>query len=383
MTNDKTIYLVSFEYFPVQHGGLSRYASEFINRLTQHPDYEAIIAVPWDSKMQFDKHINPIQLRLFSIKHLAYIEFAWRLFVTHVLRHKNSTYVFFSTFSYLFAPFYPRRFFLFVTNTLHRVYITDYPDESWRGKVLRKTIYYVLSLYEHFLASRAIAVLAISPSTVDDVAVQYKISKTDILLVSCGWSSTLFPKIKKANKIFNFKLISVARFVPRKNLIDLIRIMDVLVKRDQRFTLQLVGGGGSKRYFEIINKLIEKNDLVQNIFIHQNVSDQTLNRLYQQSSLFVSTSLVEGFGLVLLEAMSKGLPIVAYDIVGVRDIVINKHNGFLIKPYNYQQLVNGIISLNEDRKTFQKMSGNAIKRVDYFDWNKSAVDLRKIIGSNL
>lgn len=373
-----SVNLISFEYFPVQHGGLSRYASEIINRLVKCKNYKAIIAIPAGYKKKFHPNIVTLKIRTYSIKYLSYIEFSIKVLFKYVLSRKKNSYILFSTFSYLFMPIFPREYYLFVTNTLKRVYITDYPHESFSERIIRKLTYFVLFKYENYIANKAEKVFAISPSTLVDVNKQYKIPKNKLELIPCALNTNIFLKASHPKRQFNYQLLSVSRFVPRKNIIDLIMMMSKLSQLDNRYVLNLVGGG-PKKHVEKIKRKIQEYNLKSQVILHQNISDAKLNELYKNSSVFLFSSLVEGFGLVVLEAMSKGLPVIAYDVGGVRDIIIDKKNGFIITPFDHNKFINSINSLSKNKKVYANFSKQALLRVNDFSWEKSVRRMRDLI----
>ena len=152
--------------------------------------------------------------------------------------------------------------------------------------------------------------------------------------------------------------------------------MRLLINTDKGFILNVVGEG-EKAYVEKIKKEVFRKNLQNNIIFHDKVPDDKLNKLYESNGIFVFTSLVEGFGLVLLEAMSKGLPVIAYNVNGVKDVIINNLNGYLVKPFDYQDFVNKIISLYKDKDSYREMSKNVLKRMDDFNWDTS---IQKLIN---
>lgn len=376
----KKIFLVSYEYHPIQYGGLARYAREFIDRLTRSSEYTAIIAVPCNNSLEFAQQIEPIKIRFFNKKYISYLEFSWKVFLGYVLKNKDHTFLFFSAFSYLFMPFRPRNFYLFITNTLKRVYIADYHGERKYKRILRKLTYFLLYKYEQILSRNAKLVFAISLSTAQDIENQYNIANEKIRIVPCALNTRLFPKIKHKKK-FNHLLIYVGRLVPRKNILDLIEIMKLLKEQDKRFVLNVIGNG-PRYYINQIDSRIRNYGLANNIRLHKDVTDDRLNQIYKSASIFVFTSLVEGFGLVLLEAMAKGLPVVAYDVNGVRDVVINGKNGFLIQPANYREFVNKILHLSKNNEIYHNFSREALLRITDFSWKKSANKIDRFLSKN-
>lgn len=371
------IYLISFEFIPFSDGGLARHATETINRLLKlNQAFTAIIAVPKNNKINLDERILTIPCFFFKSKYFCYLEFSTRLFLKFFKKYNNK-FVFFSSFSYLFNPFLPKRFYLFITNTTKRVFLTDYPEETWSERFVRKITYFFLFHWENYMSKKSIKVFAISVSTKVDIINQYRVSKDKIIIIPCALNKIIF-KPSNQKTIFNKNLLFVGRLVPRKNIIDLIKIMRLLVNLDKEFVLNIVGKG-EYAYIKKIKKKVLVNNLNKNIIFHGNIIDTELNKLYRSNSIFVFTSLVEGFGLVLLEAMSKGLPIIAYNVNGVKDVIINKVNGYLVKPFNHQDFTNKILSFNNDNRLYRQMSKNTLKRIDDFSWDVSVKKLNKEI----
>lgn len=367
------IYLVSFEYFPISNGGLARHATEIINRLLKlNRTFTAVIAVPKNDQINLDKKILTIPCFFYKNKYLCNLEFSLRLYLKFRKKYRNK-FVYFSSFSFLFNPFLPKTFYLFITNTTKRVFLTDYPEETWLERFVRKITYLFLSYWENYMSKKAIKIFAISNSTKQDIINQYKIDDDKIKTIPCALNKTIF-KPSRQKIIFNKKLLFVGRLVPRKNIIDLIKVMKLLVNSDKEFILNIVGEG-EYVYIKKIKKEIFVNNLQRNIIFYGKITDAELNRLYKSNSVFVFTSLVEGFGLVLLEAMSKGLPVIAYNVNGVKDVLINNVNGCLIKPFNYQEFRNKILGFNKNNSLYKQMSINALKRVDDFSWNTSVQKL--------
>lgn len=88
---------------------------------------------------------------------------------------------------------------------------------------------------------------------------------------------------------------------------------------------------------------------------------------YLESSIFVSTSRWEGFGLAITEAMECGLPVVAFDNSGPKEIISKPNiNGVLVGNYNINKFADEIISLIENDEKRASMSLESIKRAQDF-----------------
>lgn len=364
--------LVSFEFFPYKNGGLARHSRELMNQLILNKSYKMIIATD-DERNEKLTRIERIRCRFFNVPLLSYLEFSLRFFLKYLKLYNTERFVFFSAFSYYFIPILPKDYDLFIHNTAKRVFLTDYPNESFKEKMVRKTAYYLFYNWERYLAKNARKVYAVSDSTMQDVISHYKIDALKVRLVPNGFSH--FSKFSKPRRMFKNNLLFVGRIVPRKNLEDLIKVMKLLNKVSD-YNLLIVGNGDEK-YKSHLLQLIERNGLSKNIIFKGFLSDKELTDIYNQSDLFVFSSLVEGFGLVLVESMNKGLPVIAYDIPGVRDVIQNGLQGFLVKPGDYTEFAKKVLLISKSNSIYTTLSVNAIRRSQDFDWKKTAVILNR------
>ena len=147
----------------------------------------------------------------------------------------------------------------------------------------------------------------------------------------------------------SFKLLLVSRFVPEKNIPF---VFDVFKQLPDSFTLTLVGYGSDYDAMQNLafNQLKLSPDRVH--FIHKPPQDELL-QIYRHSDLFIFSSTTDTQGIVLAEAMSQGVPVVAIDGPGQRDIVINGVNGFIVK--NAQQAASSIENIAHDETLHKKL----------------------------
>jgi len=116
------------------------------------------------------------------------------------------------------------------------------------------------------------------------------------------------------------------------------------------------------------------------------ISDELLAPYYSLCDVFVlpSHSRLEAFGIVLLEAMACGKPIIASDIPGSRELVIEGYNGLLAEPLNASDLAEKINSILSDRKKAEEMGKNGRKLVEErYSWNKITGEIIRIYNEAL
>ena len=138
-------------------------------------------------------------------------------------------------------------------------------------------------------------------------------------------------------------IIFVGRYTVQKDIGSLLRIWDIVHLRHPDWQLHLYGGYGNQPD-KWQNEIAQMN---ANVFAHDPTS-QIFER-YLDSSILLLTSLHEPFGLVLPEAMSCGLPVVAFDCpFGPSEIINDGTDGFLIKDRNIEQFAERVCQLIED-----------------------------------
>lgn len=176
------------------------------------------------------------------------------------------------------------------------------------------------------------------------------------------------------------RILFVGRLVERKGLIYLISAMEVLKKRGIRAELRIVGEGPLMESLRNYAKGLE--DSVK--FLGK-VSSQELVEEYKNSDIFVLPSIVdsrgdtEGLGVVLLEALSFGLPVIASRVGGIPDIVENGKTGILVPEKDPMAIADAIVRLLSNWNEAKKMVINGQAKIaERFSASKIADKLIQI-----
>jgi glycosyltransferase involved in cell wall biosynthesis len=117
---------------------------------------------------------------------------------------------------------------------------------------------------------------------------------------------------------------------------------------------------------------------LQNIHFYGVAQGSELVKLYREADVFVLPSVVEGMPLVLLEAMAMGLPIVATDVPGTRDLVTHNVNGLLTPVGDPEGLRAALLSVTSDVDRYQRMSRASRERVGKYSWDAVSAELERI-----
>ena len=161
-------------------------------------------------------------------------------------------------------------------------------------------------------------------------------------------------------------ILAAGRLTYQKNFASLIRAFSVVTKRFPEWSLDIFGDGEERDY---LSSLITDLGLFENIHLMGNCSN--IQEIMPRYSLFALSSRFEGFGLVLVEALSCGLPVVSYACpCGPKDIVRDGIDGFLVSPGDESMLAERICQLIEDENLRRKMGAAALERAKEFSFEK-------------
>jgi len=158
------------------------------------------------------------------------------------------------------------------------------------------------------------------------------------------------------------KLINVGGFIPVKNQKLLVDITRVLIQRGHKVEVTMLGNGPE---YKTVKDKVDAGGL-QHIIAMPGTKDNVAD-YYHQANVYVHTCTHEAFGLVFLEAMASGLPVVSLDARGNRDLVKDGETGFMIKDQNPELFADAIEKVLNDRNTYKTMSSKAIAFAEKYD----------------
>ncbi|MEO0095280.1 MAG: glycosyltransferase family 4 protein [candidate division WOR-3 bacterium] len=175
-------------------------------------------------------------------------------------------------------------------------------------------------------------------------------------------------------------ILFVGRHVERKGVHILIEAFK-LIHKEIPHNLVIVGDGPERKNWEKMSQDYGLNDRIK---FTGWVSKEDLHNYYRTCSFFVLPAIydkhgdTEGLGVVMIEAMGYSKPVIASNVGGITDVVINGHNGILVKDNDPKELAKAIKELTHNRELYKKLGMNAKKTIDErFNWDKI---VSKLIG---
>ena len=169
-----------------------------------------------------------------------------------------------------------------------------------------------------------------------------------------------------------YVLLFLGRLVEVKGVQHLIESLKHIVEKVRDIELIIVGSGELE---DDLKRLAESKGLENYIRFEGFVEHEFIANYYSIADIFVFPSIVdsngfqEGLPVTLIEALAAGKPVVASNILGVREIIVENKNGILIDPMNHIEMANSILKLLEDQPFREFLSRNAAKSVEVYNWN--------------
>lgn len=199
----------------------------------------------------------------------------------------------------------------------------------------------------------------------------------EIFVISNGINLELFfqgdPGVKAQRTTKN--IIFVGRLHSVKGVQYLIEAMKQIHDEMPDVTLLLVGEGSERNYLEHLTAMSGLSGCID--FIGR-VPHEAIAEYMNRSDIFVLPSISESFGMVNVEAMACGLPVVASRVGGIPDIVTDNVNGYLVEPGNSEAIAEKVLILLRNDQKRQEFSKTNREKAKQYEWGTIVEKLEKI-----
>ncbi len=162
----------------------------------------------------------------------------------------------------------------------------------------------------------------------------------------------------------NKVVIAAGRFVDAKGYDLLISAFSKVIKKFPDWKLKIFGSGENE---EILRQQIFNENAYNNIFLMPKTNDIIGEMM--KSSIYALSSRYESFGMVIIEAMSVGVPCVSFACSGPKEIIKDGEDGILVEEGNVDAFANALISLIQSKELRRKYGKNAKKNVERYSFN--------------
>ena len=246
-----------------------------------------------------------------------------------------------------------------LSSTVHAVRIVEcHCGKSAYFEDIHKHRHLLKRLQENFLKKQLLSAIG----KFDKIIVLTEAEKKDWNLkdkVKCIPNMLVtYPEHEPKSSHVQKRVISVGRYAYQKGYDLLLESWRMVQEKHPDWSLHIYGShdGGVGDYEQLQEQI--KQYQIKNVFLHQSTND--VYSCYAQSDFYVMSSRFESFGLVLIEAMSCGLPVISFNCkYGPQSIIQDGETGLLVPQGKTNKLANAICSMIENDEARQQMAMNA------------------------
>jgi glycosyltransferase involved in cell wall biosynthesis len=198
----------------------------------------------------------------------------------------------------------------------------------------------------------------------------------NVVVVPLGVDTNTF---KPTNSPHTLEILTVAHLLPIKGIEYLIRAIPYVKKDFPNVILRIIGEGPREQY---LRNLANSLALSRNVVFNGYVSYDKLAQFYNQATIFCFPFLGEGLGVVILEAMACGKPIIATKNEGTTQVIRHGTEGFLFDPANPESIADSLLTLLHNPDLIKKMGAKARETcLKKYSWSAVAKIYSKIYHS--
>ncbi|PHF52419.1 hypothetical protein COF72_00170 [Bacillus pseudomycoides] len=203
------------------------------------------------------------------------------------------------------------------------------------------------------------ALTCLTESEINDYEQLLKGSKVDLYKVE---NATDIPK--ETADLDKKVVIAAGRYAPEKGFDLLIPAFSKVIKKHPDWKLKIFGAGVEE---EALREKIFEEKAYNNIFLMQKTNN--IIGEMRNASIYALSSRYESFGMVIIEAMSVGVPCVGFACTGPREVITHKEDGILVEEGNVEELANSLMMLIESEELRKEYGRNAKKNVERYTFN--------------
>ncbi len=244
-----------------------------------------------------------------------------------------------------------------------------------------KEINFILGLYIYLSEKPIPAIykgfkfMVISESTKEDL-VKRGVRKDDVFVIKCGIDQDLYQVDPQVEKYQTPTVIYLGRLKKYKSIEHLLTGFSLLLDRIPEARLVIVGDGDYKDHLMHFAKKLNLENQVE--FTGYVERHEKVKRL-QKSWVAVYPSLKEGWGLTNIEANACGTPVIASNVPGLKDSVIDGKTGLLFEYGNVQELSQCMIKILSDKDYRENLIRGGLSWAKNFSWDEAATTTLELI----
>ena len=347
-----------------KHNGLTMHINKLTNHLSQREDIELHVVTFGNENKQLRKG----DLTIHIFKTIAKLPEALLIFQIWSLKrkimgihpdiiHAQGSFAPYSTAAALMRNKYPTLL------TVHGIVARELKFYTGFNFVFS---FLIQILNERFVLSKIPNIIACSPQMKHLIG---NMTKSKIYVIPNGIDFEDIQKIRLPKSNEKYSILFVGGLKKVKGIDILIRAIPIIKKSHPGIYLFI---GGSGRWEKNFKKLVKKLNLEENVNFLGFIPENEKYSYYKSADICVFPSRYEPFGIVCLEAMACGKPVVASNVGGIPFVVEDGKTGLLFESGNIEDLAEKVIMLLKNKELREKMGEAGRERAKEFTWDKIA-----------
>ena len=262
---------------------------------------------------------------------------------------------------------------------IHHPITFDYKYELASSKKIKYKVsryrWYSFLKMQKRVAPKINRIISPSQSSKDGIIKEFQCNEKNITVINNGLDTDEFRPILKSTRN-PYRLITTASAdVPLKGLDYSLKALKDLKSDFPKMHLIVIGSIKENGHTE---RLINELDIKDSVFFKSNITKAQITELYSTSSIAIVSSLYEGFGYPVIEAMSCEVPLIATNISSIPELVNDYAS--LVNPKNYKMISDSIKEIIMDYRKYKEIAINGRQHIiDRFNWAKITKQYESII----
>ena len=240
---------------------------------------------------------------------------------------------------------------------------------------ISRYLWYSFLIMQKKVAPKLKTIVTPSKSSKNGIVGEFNCKSSNITVINNGLDYEEFAPISNIERNKNRLITTASADVALKGLDFSLKALKLLKKNNPKIHLIIIGAPKKNGHTE---KLIKKLNIEDNVIFKKNISKEKIKELYSTSSIAIVSSLYEGFGYPVIEAMSCEVPLIATNISSIPELV--RSYGILIDPKDEKKLS---FNIEKVLNNYDDYKDNAIKGrqhvIETFNWSKITAEYEKIL----
>lgn len=245
-----------------------------------------------------------------------------------------------------------------------------------------------------FTAKFSDSVACVCKNTMNECVCHYYVGKKKVKVIYNGVDLNKFSLSVNEMELRHrcllkdeYIVLFVGRLALRKNIFGLIDVFKKVLQEIPNSKLLVVGGFKNLKYAKIINTFINDLNIQDKVKFLGSLNPNQVQSYYRVADVFVLPSTYEGFPLVILEAMASQKPVVAFDVGGNSEAIIEGQTGYLAEKGDHETMASKIVLLLKNLDLRKRIGENGRKMVEEkFNWeaiaNEYFEEYKKLLERN-